>query len=222
VIAASAAFAALATIFGSPSSPSLLDFIWTIVVSMVAAVVVLGIVRPAKAPAGFVDARPWVLIPGVGVTIAVLAIVFSQITDQSADVVLFSGETAFDGLFSQAATLSIGTVVLLLVFKSAAWSLSLGSFRGGPTFPALFVGAVGSLLAANLPGYSETPAVAALMAASAVAMLRLPLSSVVITMLLTAGSRVATAPIIIVAAVVAYITLETLDVKTSPAASSPA
>ena len=89
----------------------------------------------------------------------------------------------------------------------------MGSFRGGPTFPALFVGAVGGLLAAHLPGFSETPAVAALMGATAVAILRLPLSSVVIAMLLTSRAGLATAPIIIVAVVASYITIETLSAK---------
>jgi H+/Cl- antiporter ClcA len=93
----------------------------------------------------------------------------------------------------------------------------LGSFRGGPTFPALFLGAAAGLMAAQLPGFSETPAVAALMAASTVAILRLPLSAVVVTLLLTSRSGAGVGPIIIVAVVVAYITIQTLEaVRTRP------
>ena len=125
--------------------------------------------------------------------------------------VLFSGEDAFSSLFSQAGTLSLGTLFALLAFKGAAWALSMGSFRGGPTYPALFIGAVAGLMAAHLPGMSETPAVAALMGATAVAILRLPLSSVVLVDLLVGRSGVATAPIIIVAVVVAYITVQSLS-----------
>jgi chloride channel protein, CIC family len=66
-------------------------------------------------------------------------------------------------------------------------------------------------MAAHLPGMSETPAVAALMAATAVSILRLPLSSVVIVDLLVGRAGAATAPIIIVAVVVAYITVESLS-----------
>ena len=50
--------------------------------------------------------------------------------------VLFSGESAFGSLFDSAATISLTTLALLLLFKGLAWSVSLGNFRGGPTFPA--------------------------------------------------------------------------------------
>jgi len=201
------------------TSPTLADFAWTATLALVAALVTFAIIELARISAHVVGRRPWVLIPGVGLVVAGLAIVFAQITGQSADVVLFSGEDAFDSMFSQAATLSVGTLALLLILKGVAWSLSMGSFRGGPTFPALFVGAVGGLLAAHLPGFSETPAVAALMAATAVSILRLPLSSVVIAMLLTSRAGVATAPIIIVAVVVAYITIESVSAVRRPVTS---
>jgi H+/Cl- antiporter ClcA len=283
VIAASAAFAALATIFGSPvigavilieaaglggpmlplvllpglmsagigslifigmgnvaglsssdyalcpftlpaySSPTLAEFGWTVVLAVVTALVAFGIVELARASAGQVAKKPWLLIPVVGLVVAGLAIAFSEITGQPADVVLFSGEDAFTSMFSQASTLSLATLTWLLVFKGVAWSLSMGSFRGGPTFPALFVGAVGGLLAAHLPGFSETPAVAALVGAMAVSMLRLPLSSVVLALLLTSSAGIATAPIVIVAVVVAYITIESLSAARgpSPAPAAP-
>jgi H+/Cl- antiporter ClcA len=109
---------------------------------------------------------------------------------------------------------------LLLLFKGVAWSISLGNFRGGPTFPALFLGAAAGLLAAHLPGFSETPAVAVLVAATAVAILKLPLSATIITLLLTSKAGIATAPLIIVAVVVAYITIQTLSVTRRPAAAA--
>ncbi len=99
---------------------------------------------------------------------------------------------------------------------SLAWSISLGSFRGGPTFPALFIGAVGGLLAAHLPGFSETPAAAVLMAAAVVSILRLPLSATVITLLLVSKAGIATSPLIIVAVVVAYLTIQTLSQPPAP------
>lgn len=197
------------------SSPTLADFGWTVVLAVVAALVALGIVEMARASAGQVGRKPWLLIPAAGLVVAGLAIGFAQITGQSADVVLFSGENAFSSMFSEASTLSIGTLSWLLVFKGVAWSLSMGSFRGGPTFPALFIGAAGGLLAAHLPGFSETPAVAALMGAMAVSILRLPLSSVVLALLLTSSTGIATAPIVIVAVVVAYITVESVSAARS-------
>jgi hypothetical protein len=192
------------------------------VLAVIAAFVAFGVVKLAGASARQVGRKPWLLIPAVGLVVAGLAIGFAQITGQSADVVLFSGESSFTAMFSQASTLSIGTLICLLVFKGLAWSLSMGSFRGGPTFPALFIGAVGGLLAAHLPGFSETPAVAALMGAMAVSILRLPLSSVVLALLLTSSAGIATAPIVIVAVVVAYITIESLSAARPPGPVLPA
>ena len=55
------------------------------------------------------------------------------------------------------------------------------------------------------------------MAATAVSILRLPLSATVITLLLTSKAGIATAPLIIVAVVVAYITIQTLSPARDPA-----
>ena len=42
-----------------------------------------------------------------------------------------------------APTLPVATLTALLLFKGLAWGLSLSAFRGGPTFPAMFLGLVG-------------------------------------------------------------------------------
>ena len=123
---------------------------------------------------------------------------------------LFSGEESFGKLFGQATTVSLSTLSLLLLFKGLAWSISLGNFRGGPTFPAIFLGVVAGLMAQHLPGYAETQAVAALMGAACVSVLRLPLSSVMIATLLSAKAGLAVTPLIVVAVVVAYLTSEAL------------
>ena len=70
--------------------------------------------------------------------------------------------------------MSLSTLSLLLLFKGLAWSISLGNFRGGPTFPAIFLGVVAGLMAAHLPGYAETQAVAALVGAACVSVLGSP------------------------------------------------
>jgi H+/Cl- antiporter ClcA len=199
--------------FSLPSyaSPTLVDFAWTLPLSVLAAVAVFLVIELAKVSAQVVERRPWLLTPVAGLAVAALAIVFEAATDHSAEAVLFSGEDAFSALLSQADSLSLGALFLLVTLKGVAWAISLGSFRGGPTFPALFIGAAGGLMAAQLPGYAETPAVAALMAACTVSILRLPLSSVVIALLLTSSSGAAVAPIVIVAVVVAYLTVEALS-----------
>ena len=140
-----------------------------------AAVVTVVIIEGARRSAHFVAQRPWLLLPAAALAVGGLAIALSEITHQSADTVLFSGEDAFASMIKQGPALALSTLAFLLLFKGVAWSISLGSFRGGPTFPGLFIGAAGGgLLAAHLPGFSETPAVAVLMAAATVSILRLP------------------------------------------------
>jgi H+/Cl- antiporter ClcA len=194
------------------------EFGWAIVLAVAAAVVVFAITELARRSARVVVKQPWLLLPVAGLAVAGLAIAFAQITDQPEYVVLFSGQDAFSTVIKQGPTLSLATLAWLLLFKGFAWTISLGNFRGGPTFPGLFVGAVGGLLAAHLPGLSETPAVAVLMAAAVVSVLRLPLSATVIALLLTSKAGIATAPLIIVAVVVAYITVQTMSAARSSAA----
>jgi hypothetical protein len=148
-----------------------------------------------------------------GLVVGGLAIAFNQVTDQSTEAVLFSGQDAFGALIKDAPNLSLSVFVWLLVFKGVAWSISLGNFRGGPTFPALFLGTVAGLLAGHLPGLSETPAVAMLMGAACVSMLRLPLSSIVIALLLTSSAGLAVGPLIIVAVTTAYVATEVLAAR---------
>ena len=160
----------------------------------------------------FVRGRPMVLIPLCALAVAVLAIVFGQATDLSEEAVLFSGQDAMGPVVDQAGTLAISTLVLLVVLKSVAWGLSLGSARGGPTFPAIFLGVVGGLLAGHLPGLSETPAVAVLIGAMVVSMLRLPLSAIVIALIVTQGGA-GVAPLVIVGVVVAYVATQLLTAR---------
>ena len=87
----------------------------------------------------------------------------------------------------------------------------MSSFRVGPTFPAIFLGVVAGLLAAHLPGYSETPAVAALVGACCVSVLRMPLASVMIATLLSARAGLEVAPLVVIAVVVAYLASEALS-----------
>ena len=92
----------------------------------------------------------------------------------------------------------------------------MGSFRGGPVFPAIFVGTIGGLLASHLPGFPEGPAIATVMAATIAAVLRLPLAAVVIALLMTTSAGIAVTPLIIVATVVSYLLVEALETAFAP------
>jgi hypothetical protein len=193
------------------SQPSWGDFGWTIALAVAAAAVTFVIVELAQWAKRLVGTRPLLLTIAAALAVGGLAIAFNQATGHPAAAVLFSGQDAFGELIKTGTTLSLSTLALLLLFKGLAWSLSLGNFRGGPTFPALFLGAVGGLLAAHLPGLSETPAVAVLMAAACVSVLKLPLSCTVITLVLTSRAGLGVSPLIVVGVVVAYLATESLS-----------
>ena len=129
------------------------------------------------------------LLPLAGLAVAGCAIAFDAITDHSVNDVLFSGEAALPGLVEGAGTWSVSALALVIVFKGLAWTISLASFRGGPIFPALFLGASAGLLGSHLAGFDETAAVAVGLGAATVSALGLPLSAVVLATLLTTETR---------------------------------
>lgn len=58
---------------------------------------------------------------------------------------LFSGQSALPLLIENAADWTVGALVLLIVCKGLAYAAALSGFRGGPTFPGMFIGAAGGL-----------------------------------------------------------------------------
>jgi hypothetical protein len=185
--------------------PTVAEFAWTIALAIVVAIGVQVIMRIGRATEQVATPRPFVALPVIGLVVAALAYAFGQITDQPAVSVLLSGEDALPKLVSDAGAWSLSALAWLIVFKGIAYGLSLGSFRGGPTFPALFLGAAAGIMASHLPGLSVTPGVAVCMAAATVSVLRLPLSAVMLASLLTAPAGSGSGPLIIVAVVVAHI-----------------
>jgi H+/Cl- antiporter ClcA len=187
------------------------DFGWTVALAVLAALATFAVMELARLVLRVVRTHRFVLTIVAGLAVGGLAIAFAETTDYEPTAVLFSGESAFGALFDSAATVSLSALTLLIVFKGLAWSISLSSFRGGPTFPAIFLGVVAGLLAAHLPGYSQTPAIAGLVGATCVSVLRLPLASVMIATLLSAKAGLGVAPLVVIAVVVAYLTSEALS-----------
>ena len=190
----------------SLARPTVAEFGWTIALAIVIAVVTSGVMRGGMFTYRFVSRRQLlVLLPLIALIIAGLAIGFSQASGKSINYVLFDGQTQLPGLVQQAGAWSLGTIALLLLCKGIAYGLSLGSFRGGPTFPAIFLGAAAGIMASQLPGFPETAGVAVGAGAAVAAVLRLPLSAVVIATLLTAHTGDGVGPLIIVGVVVSYV-----------------
>ena len=199
--------------------PDLTDFLWTIPFAVAIAVVTYVIFRLARTVVGVAAPRPFLVLPAAGLLLAGLAIAFERATDHGVDQVLFSGQDAIGPLVANPGAWSLGAIALLIVFKGLAYGVSLGAFRGGPVFPAMFLGAAGGLMAAQLPGFELTPAVAVGLGAAVVAVLRLPLSAVVLATLFTVHTGLGSGPLIIVGVVVAFLTVQALDGRVSSAQS---
>ena len=119
--------------FGSPTGA---EFLWAIGIGIVAAVLGAVIKRGALALQPVVERRKVLLTPVLGLVVAVLAIVFFEITGKASSYVLFSGQSTLPTLVQHAATFSAGALVALVLCKGAAYCVSLSGFRGGPIFPA--------------------------------------------------------------------------------------
>jgi H+/Cl- antiporter ClcA len=200
----------------SVARPDVTDFVWTVPLAVVVALVVYVVFRLARMAQPLMEGRPFTLLPAAGVAIAGLAIAFEQTTDKPAAEVLFSGQEQLPGLVGGAGTWSVAALALLIGFKGVAWGISLGGFRGGPTFPGLYLGAAIGLLASHLPGLALTPAVAVGMGAATVAVLRLPLSAVLLTTVLTSGAGPGIEPLVIVGVVAAFMTTLALTRRDAP------
>jgi H+/Cl- antiporter ClcA len=137
--------------------------------------------------------------------VAGLAIAFREGTGKSSSEVLFSGQTSLGPLVTHAASYTVPALLLLLACKGLGYGLSMSSFRGGPVFPSLFLGAAGGIAMSHLPGLPLIPAVAMGMGAMAAVMLRLPFTAVLLATLVLFSDGLAVMPLVIVAVVVAYL-----------------
>jgi len=99
----------------------------------------------------------------------------------------------------------VAALLLLLVCKGLAYGVSLSRFRGGPIFPALFIGTAGGIALSHLPGLPLVAGVAMAIGAMSTAVMKLPLTSVLLASLLLASDAVKVMPLVIVAVVVAYV-----------------
>jgi H+/Cl- antiporter ClcA len=192
------------------------DFGYAIAFGLVAPFLGRGITLLAVAVRARVEPRMVLLMPVLGLLIAGLAIAFGEATDKPASNVLFSGQNALGGLLSDASDWSVGALLLLVVFKGLAYALSLSTFRGGPVFPAMFIGAAAGMAASHLPGLDLIPAAAMGIGAMCTVMLTLPLTSTLLATLLLGADGVQSMPVVIVAVVVAYVATSRLTPPPDP------
>ena len=203
--------------FGTPTGA---EFLWAIGIGIAAALVGTVIRRVALFLQPVVERQMVLLTPVLGLVVALAAIVFAQGTDKGSSEVLYSGQSALPGLVEGAATWSVGALVLLAVCKGVAYAASLAGFRGGPVFPGMFIGAAAGIALSHLPGLPLIAGAAMGIGAMTTAMLRLPLTAVLLTTLFLQSDGIALMPLVIVAVVVSYVV--TARLATAPAADEKA
>jgi H+/Cl- antiporter ClcA len=103
-------------------------------------------------------------------------------------------------------------VVILLVAKAIGYAVSLGAgFRGGPVFPAIFLGVAVGMLAGIAFDVSPTLAVAVGAAAGMASMTRLVFASLLFSALLVGTNGIDTVPAAVLATAAAWIVTMSLE-----------
>jgi chloride channel protein, CIC family len=192
--------------------PTIATMGWALGMGLVGALLGWGIRWIGLSVRPIVHLNRVLVTAGLGLLIGLLAMGYQLVTGNGFGEVLFSGQDALPGLVAHAADYSLGVLFMLIACKALAYGLSLSAFRGGPVFPSMFIGAAIGIAASGLPGMDLAPAIGMGIGAMCTAMLRLPLTSTLLAILLLGADGLSVTPEIIVAVVVAYVVTNTLPV----------
>ena len=182
------------------------DLLVGVVVGIATAAAILIIRRTALA----IDVRgrrvgiPALLILG-GLAVGLLALAAGALGADPNDV-LFSGQASIPVLVTGAST---AVLAVLLVTKGIGYAISLGAgFRGGPIFPAVFIGVAIAALGVTLIDLSPTLAIAMGAAAGMAAQTRLLISPLLFAALLVGPGGADAMPAAVLATVTAWILVD--------------
>ena len=193
----------------------IVDLLAAIVIGVLLGLAMRGVRALAKAVQGL-DRRAVsaLLLVGGGLAVGLLSLLARGLGADSQEV-LFSGQSGVPGLVAET---SAATILVLFVAKALAYAICLGAgFRGGPVFPAIFLGVAVAMLAVVWWGTSPTLAVAVGSAAGLTAATRLVFSALLFALLLVGSGGLDAAPAAVLAVAAAWITTSFLDRRT-PAA----
>jgi H+/Cl- antiporter ClcA len=185
--------------------PDVAQFGWAIVIGLAAALLGPAILWLSMSLHRYAEKWTMIVLPLAGLAVAVLTIIYTEATGKPSSDMLFSGQNDISPLIQHAASYSVGVLLLLLACKSVAYGVSISSFRGGPIFPSLFVGATIGVAMSHLPGLPLVAGVAMGIGAMTAAVMKLPLTAVLIASLLMLSDAAKVMPLVIVAVVVAYV-----------------
>ncbi|MCX6386716.1 MAG: chloride channel protein [Solirubrobacterales bacterium] len=193
------------------TSLSVTDLLVALAVGLVAALLTLVARKFGERVAVMARSKPYIVLIGVALLTSGLAIAVREITGDSIGLVLFSGQQGMPELLTQT---SLGAVVVIIAAKMIAYGGALGAgYRGGPIFPAVFLG-VGVAVAGALiiPAASVTGLIVAAVAAAVTAALRAPFTATVLALMLaTSAGAGATASLAIFGAAIGFLLRVALD-----------
>ena len=185
--------------------PTLASLGWALVMGLVGAVLGWLIRSVGLWLRPIVHLNRVLVTAALGLLIGVTAMAYQLISGRSFTQVLFSGQEALPELVENAADYSLAVMILLIACKAIAYGLSLSAFRGGPVFPSMFIGAAVGIAASGLPGMNLAAGIGMGIGAMCAAMLRLPLTSTLLAVLLMGVDGVAVTPQVVVAVAVAFV-----------------
>jgi H+/Cl- antiporter ClcA len=159
------------------------------------------------------------LLIGGGLAVGLVAQTADWLGANSQDV-LFSGQSGVPDLEGSATT---KIVLILLVGKALGYAISLGcGFRGGPIFPAIFLGIAVATFPVVWFGTSTTVAVATGSAAGIAAGTRLLFTPVLFGALLVGTNGLDAVPAAVLAASAAWLTMKFIGLRRDARPESPA
>jgi chloride channel protein, CIC family len=193
------------------------DLLVALVVGVTAALTIAAVRRLAEG----VARTPRLGMPGLllagGLAVGALAEV-ADLLGASWQDELFSGQSAVPALIAEDST---SIVLVMIVAKALAYAVSLGcGFRGGPVFPAIFLGIGLATLPVVWFDVSPTLAVAVGAAAGMAATTRLLLTPMLFAALLAGSPGLDAVPAAVLAAAAAWLAVQALD-RRPPRESAP-
>ena len=182
------------------------DLVIAIVVGLLTAALVQGVRRLAGGVLRSSLGMAPLLLAG-GLAVGALAELAGALGADTQDV-LFSGQASVPALVTD----STRIILILLVAKALAFAICLGcGFRGGPVFPAIFLGIAIATLPVTWFDVSPTLAVAVGAAAGMAAMTRLVLTPMLFAALLVGQHGLDAVPAAVLAAAAAWLASAALD-----------
>jgi H+/Cl- antiporter ClcA len=186
-----------------------IDLVLAVVVGVVAAGALFGVRHLATRITKVKLGMPVLLLAGGAATGAHAALAGALGADTQD--VLFSGQTAIPRVVTEG---SAGIVLVLLAAKGIGYGVCLGcGFRGGPVFPAVFVGVAIATLGVIAFDRSPTWAVAAGCAAGMAAGTRLLFAPILLGALLVGHTGLDAIPAAVLASAAAWLTITAFEAR---------